>query len=63
MSFNTLVDAENFYYRYAGHIVFSVRKSTTFSNTDGITRRTLVCSQEGKSNAIIPSATSSSKKK
>ncbi|KMZ67233.1 hypothetical protein ZOSMA_270G00050 [Zostera marina] len=63
MSFNTLEDAENFYYRYAGHTGFSVCKSTTSSNTDGITRRTLVCSKNRKSNAIIPSSTTSSKKK
>ncbi|KMZ76458.1 hypothetical protein ZOSMA_101G00420 [Zostera marina] len=62
MSFNTLVDAENFYYRYVGRIGFSVRKSTTSSNTNGITRRTLVCSKEVKNNAIIPSTTSSLKK-
>ncbi|KMZ58266.1 hypothetical protein ZOSMA_78G00340 [Zostera marina] len=62
MSFRTIEDAENFYYRYASRIGFSVRKSTTSSNTHGITRRTLVCSKKGKSNAIVPSSTTSSKK-
>ncbi|KMZ58813.1 hypothetical protein ZOSMA_73G00290 [Zostera marina] len=42
MSFNTLEDAENYYYRYAGGIGFSVRKSTTYFNTEGLYRRTLV---------------------
>ncbi|KMZ67094.1 hypothetical protein ZOSMA_27G01490 [Zostera marina] len=63
MSFKTLEDAENFYYRYAGRTGFSVRKSTTSSNSQGITRRSLVCSKQGKSNAIIPTSSNSFIKK
>ncbi|KMZ72457.1 hypothetical protein ZOSMA_164G00410 [Zostera marina] len=62
MSFTTLEDAENFYYGYTGRIGFFVCKSTNSSNAHGLTRRTLVCSKEGKSNAIIPSSNTSSKK-
>ncbi|KMZ73494.1 hypothetical protein ZOSMA_147G00040 [Zostera marina] len=61
MSFTTLEAAENFYYGYAGRIGFSVCKSTTSSNAHGLTRYTLVCSKEGKSNAIIPSSNTLSK--
>ncbi|KMZ65958.1 hypothetical protein ZOSMA_303G00010 [Zostera marina] len=62
MSFKTLKDAQNFYYRYVGRIGFSVRKSTTSFNSEELTRRTLVYSKQGSSNAIIPSSTTSLKK-
>lgn len=48
MEFDNEDKAYEFYNRYAGHIGFSVRKSSSDKSSDNITRsRTFVCSREG----------------
>ncbi|KAL6660224.1 hypothetical protein ACP70R_002346 [Stipagrostis hirtigluma subsp. patula] len=48
MEFDNEDKAYEFYNRYAGHIGFSVRKSSSDKSADNITRsRTFVCSREG----------------
>ncbi|KMZ65049.1 hypothetical protein ZOSMA_33G00800 [Zostera marina] len=47
MMFNSIVEAEYMYYKYAGEKGFSVRKGSTRHSKQGLRKKTYVCLKEG----------------
>ncbi|KMZ73523.1 hypothetical protein ZOSMA_147G00350 [Zostera marina] len=54
MKFDSIKDAEEMYYSYAGQMGFSVRKGSIRHSKEGLRKKTYVCSKEGKSRAVVP---------
>lgn len=54
MMFNSIVEAEDMYYKYAGEKGFSVRKGSTRHSKQGLRKKTYVCLKEGVSQANVP---------
>ncbi|KMZ65457.1 hypothetical protein ZOSMA_31G00420 [Zostera marina] len=54
MMFDSIKEAEELYYKYAGSKGFSVRKGSTRHSKQGLRKKTYVCSKEAISKAVVP---------
>ncbi|KMZ57427.1 hypothetical protein ZOSMA_86G00630 [Zostera marina] len=54
MTFDSIKEAEDIYYAYAGQKGFCVRKGSTKHSKKGLRKKTYVCAKEGTSKAKIP---------